>query len=60
MTCPLLCTHSFVQTITGKMVKDVDCFDDVKSFWPLGYTATRKFPSLAGYLYSIIQSLQNT
>lgn len=34
----------------GKMVKDLDCLDDEESIYPLGYTATRKFPSLAGYL----------
>ncbi|PWA83093.1 methyltransferase [Artemisia annua] len=31
----------------GKMVKDLNCVDDDGSIWPLGYTATRKFPSLA-------------
>lgn len=31
----------------GKMVKDLDCFDDEASICPLGYIATRKFPSLA-------------
>ncbi|XP_024961798.1 histone-lysine N-methyltransferase ATX2-like isoform X2 [Cynara cardunculus var. scolymus] len=31
----------------GKVVKNLDCFDVEKSIWPLGYTATRKFPSLA-------------
>ncbi|XP_076954625.1 histone H3-lysine(4) N-trimethyltransferase ATX1-like [Bidens hawaiensis] len=31
----------------GKIVKDVDCFDDEESICPIGYTATRKFPSLA-------------
>ncbi|KAJ9537076.1 hypothetical protein OSB04_029809 [Centaurea solstitialis] len=31
----------------GKMIKNLDCFDLEKSIWPLGYTATRKFPSLA-------------
>ncbi|XP_076937993.1 histone-lysine N-methyltransferase ATX2-like [Bidens hawaiensis] len=31
----------------GKIVKDMDCFDDEESICPLGYTATRKFPSLA-------------
>ncbi|XP_071704627.1 histone H3-lysine(4) N-trimethyltransferase ATX1-like [Rutidosis leptorrhynchoides] len=30
----------------GKIVKDLDCFDE-ESICPLGYTATRKFPSLA-------------
>ncbi|GJZ10290.1 splicing factor U2af large subunit B [Tanacetum coccineum] len=31
----------------GKMVKDLNCVNDDGSIWPLGYTATRKFPSLA-------------
>ncbi|KAK1439506.1 hypothetical protein QVD17_05325 [Tagetes erecta] len=31
----------------GKIVKDMDCFDDEESICPLGYTATRKFPSLS-------------
>ena len=35
----------------GKMVKDLNCVDDDGSIWPLGYTATRKFTSLAGYVF---------
>ncbi|GJU72435.1 histone-lysine N-methyltransferase ATX2-like protein isoform X1 [Tanacetum coccineum] len=31
----------------GKMVKDLNCVNDDGSIRPLGYTATRKFPSLA-------------
>ncbi|XP_071696799.1 histone H3-lysine(4) N-trimethyltransferase ATX1-like [Rutidosis leptorrhynchoides] len=31
----------------GKMVKHLDCFDDEEFICPLGYTATRKFPSLS-------------
>ncbi|KAM0016091.1 putative [histone H3]-lysine(4) N-trimethyltransferase [Helianthus debilis subsp. tardiflorus] len=45
-SCPFIVGDLEVLKL-GKMVKDMDCFDDEESFCPLGYTATRKFPSLA-------------
>lgn len=45
-SCPFIVGDLEVLKL-GKLVKDVDSFDDEKSIWPLGYTATRKFPSLS-------------
>lgn len=45
-SCPFIVGDLEVLKL-GKMVKDLDCFDDEESICPLGYTATRKFPSLA-------------
>lgn len=44
-SCPFIVGDLEVLKL-GKMVKDLDCFDDEESICPLGYTATRKFPSL--------------
>ncbi|KAI3814266.1 hypothetical protein L1987_19016 [Smallanthus sonchifolius] len=45
-SCPFIVGDLEVLKL-GKMVKDMDYFDDEESICPLGYTATRKFPSLA-------------
>ncbi|KAL8200017.1 hypothetical protein R6Q57_011356 [Mikania cordata] len=45
-SCPFMVGDLEVLKL-GKIVKHMGCFEDDDSICPLGYTATRKFPSLA-------------